>query len=182
MELKYFRRIEREMNVRPFAVEIVRQPEAWFQQTGRQKVRVQAEALAIPLRGIRKSKIQGRKRCDVHETRYTTLSNGFPFARDFIEGFAQQLGGTLGRAKIVNLPPGRRVLAHVDRGDYYARRDRFHLVIESDGCRMRAGDEEVVMQRGELWWFDNKTEHEAWNETASPRIHLIFDIEPPNTD
>jgi aspartyl/asparaginyl beta-hydroxylase (cupin superfamily) len=99
-----------------------------------------------------------------------------------MEGFARRLGGTLGRAKIVNLPPGRRVLAHVDRGDYYARRDRYHLVVESDGCRMRAGDEEVVMGRGELWWFDNKAEHEAWNETASPRIHLIFDVEPPSAD
>ncbi len=178
MELRNFRVVKVGLDVRPIADEIARQPEAWFQQTGRQNVRVQAEALAIPLRGIRKSKIAGRARRDVHETRYTTLSGAFPIARAFIESVAQEVGGRLGRAKIVNLPPGRKVLPHVDRGDYYACRDRYHLVIESLGSRMRAGDEEVVMRPGELWWFDNKAEHSAWNDTEAPRVHLIFDVEP----
>jgi aspartyl/asparaginyl beta-hydroxylase (cupin superfamily) len=178
VELKYFKALRVGLDVRPIANEITSQPEAWFQQTGRQNVRVQAEALAIPLRGIRKSKIGDRARRDVHETRYTTISGSFPAARAFIEAVAAEVGGALGRAKIVNLPAGRQVHAHVDRGEYYARRDRYHLVIESRGCRMRAGDEEVVMRPGELWWFDNKAEHEAWNETDAPRIHLIFDVEP----
>ena len=178
MALKYFRRLKCDLDVRPIREEIESQPQAWFAQTGRQNVRVQAEALAIPLRGLRKSKIAGRARRDVHETRYTTLSGSFPVARAFIEAVAREVGGALGRAKIVSLPAGRKVHAHVDRGDYYARRDRYHLVIVSRGCRMRAGDEEVVMRPGELWWFDNKAEHEAWNDTDAPRIHLIFDVEP----
>lgn len=177
--MKNFTLVRSDVDLLPILSEIASQPDAWFQQTGRQKVRVQAEALAIPLRGLRKSKIGDRNRRDVHETRYTTLSRSFPAARDFIESFARERGHALARAKIVNLPPGRRVHPHVDRGDYYACRDRYHLVLESAGCRMRAGDEEVVMRAGELWWFDNKAEHEAWNDTASPRIHLIFDLEPP---
>ena len=179
MELRSFRLLGADFDILGIATEIASQPDAWFQQTGRQNVRVQAEALAIPLRGIRKSKMAGRKRCDVHETRYTTISRSFPAAREFIEGIARETGHALARAKIVNLPAGRMVHAHIDRGDYYVHRDRFHLVIESEGCRMRAGDEEVVMRPGELWWFDNKAEHEAWNDTPSPRIHLIFDLEPP---
>ncbi len=182
MELKNFRRLKSDFDVLPIATELASQPEAWFQQTGRQNVRVQAEALAVPLRGLRKSKIAGRKRCDVHESRYTTLSQSFPAAREFIESVAREIGCALGRAKIVNLPAGRKVLAHVDRGDYYACRDRYHLVIESEGCRMRSGEEEVVMHPGELWWFDNKMEHEAWNDTSSRRIHLIFDLEPPRIE
>ncbi|MBY0400881.1 aspartyl/asparaginyl beta-hydroxylase domain-containing protein [Myxococcota bacterium] len=154
------------------------QPEAWFQQTGRQRVRVQAKALAIPLRGLRKSKLAGLERRDVQESRYTTLSQSFVKARAFIEAFAREVRGRLGRAKIVNLPPGGRVLPHVDRGEYYAHRDRYHLVIASSGCGMQAGDEQVVMRPGELWWFDNKAEHFAWNDTSEPRIHLIFDVEP----
>ena len=43
---------------------------------------------------------------------------------------------------------------------------------------MRCGDEEVTMREGELWWFDNKEEHEARNESDHDRIHLIFDLEP----
>jgi len=178
VELKYFRRLKFDLDLRPIANEIAAQPEAWFQQTGRQRVRVQAAALAIPLRGLRKSKMVGIDRRDVQESRYTTLSRSFPAARAFIEAFAEEVGGRLARAKIVNLPPGGRVLPHVDRGTYYAVRDRYHLVIESAGCGMSAGDEQVVMRPGELWWFDNKAEHAAWNDTSEPRIHLIFDVEP----
>jgi aspartyl/asparaginyl beta-hydroxylase (cupin superfamily) len=34
------------------------------------------------------------------------------------------------------------------------------------------------MREGELWWFDNKQEHEARNDSEYDRIHLIFDLEP----
>jgi aspartyl/asparaginyl beta-hydroxylase (cupin superfamily) len=43
---------------------------------------------------------------------------------------------------------------------------------------MRCGDEEIAMHEGELWWFDNKEEHEARNDSDHDRIHLIFDLEP----
>lgn len=178
MQLKYFRQLRDDVDVRPILDEIDAQPEAWSAQTGRQRVRVQAEALAIPIRGLRKSKMEGRDRRDVHPSRYTTLSRSFPAVRRFIEAVAREHGAAPARAKLVSLPPGHRVHPHVDRGEYYLIRDRYHLVIASRGCRMRAGDEEIVMRPGELWWFDNKAEHEAWNETDVPRIHLIFDLEP----
>jgi len=51
-----------------------------------------------------------------------------------------------------------------------------HLVLKSTaGSWLRAGDEEVTMREGELWWFDNKAVHEAWNK-GGDRIHLIFDV------
>ena len=89
----------------------------------------------------------------------------FPSVVAFIERFADDEGAKLGRAKIVRLPPGSRVLPHRDRGEYYARRDRYHLILRSAGSWMRCGDEEVTMREGELWWFDNKEEHEARNES-----------------
>jgi aspartyl/asparaginyl beta-hydroxylase (cupin superfamily) len=182
MELKNFRKLKEHVDVLPIVTELECQPEAWLAQTGRQRVRVQREALAIPIRGLRRSKRMGRDRRDVHESRYTTLSRSFPAVRRFIEAVADELDATLSRAKIFSLPPAARVHAHVDRGAYYACRDRYHLVIESAGCPMRAGDEVVVMRPGELWWFDNKTDHEAWNDSDSPRIHLIFDLEPGRSE
>lgn len=80
--------------------------------------------------------------------------------------------GTLGRAKIVRLPPDGRVLPHRDRGDYYAKRDRYHLVLDSPGSWMRCGDEEVTMREGELWWFDNKEKHEVRNGPGRARSLL----------
>ena len=46
------------------------------------------------------------------------------------------------------------------------------------GSWLRAGDEDVRMREGELWWFDNQQVHEARNDGDQDRIHLIFDLLP----
>lgn len=176
--MKYFRLERDNVDIEPILAELAQCPEAWTEQRGRQNIKVQREAMAIPIRGLRKSKIQGRKRRDVHESRYTTLSKRFPAVIQFIVQTAEQKKAKIARAKIVNLPPGRQVYPHVDRGDYYAVRDRYHLILDSAGSYMRAGSEEVRMKTGELWWFDNKAEHEALNDSDQDRVHLIFDLEP----
>ena len=178
--MKYFRRMKQNLATDPFLDEIAGVPQAWDRSTGRQdKIKVQREAQAIPLRGLVKSKIGDRKRCDVHESRYTTGSVKFPVARAFLESFAAEQDAELSRAKIVRLMPGRRVFPHIDRGEYYRLRDRYHLVLRSEaGSYLKSGDEEIRMQEGELWWFDNKAVHEAYNDGEVERIHMIFDLLP----
>ncbi len=178
--MKYFERMKRNFDVAPLLEEISSVPKAWDLATGRQdKIRVQREAKAIPVRGIVKSKIQGRKRRDVHESRWTSTSTSFPRARKFLEDLAAETNSELSRGKIVLLPPGRRVHPHIDRGEYYRLRNRYHLILQSAaGSWMRAGDEEVRMQAGELWWFDNDQVHEAHNDGELDRIHFIFELLP----
>lgn len=178
--MQYFRCVKAGIDPVPFLEEIASVEGAWDTATGRQdKIAVQREALAIPLRGLRKSAIGGRKRRDVHENRWTTGSKLYPVARRFLKDIAREQNALLSRAKIVCLPAGRRVYPHVDRGAYYAVRDRYHLVLRSaKGSWLKAGDEEVRMQEGELWWFDNKQMHEAFNDGEQDRIHMIFDLLP----
>ena len=177
--MRYFRKLAANHNVDHVLDEIAGHSSAWAVQTGRQRIRVQAEANAIPLRGLRRSQILGRRRRDVHESRFTSLADRFPETISILRGFAKELGGKPGRAKIALLPPAAKVLPHSDRGLYYKVRDRYHFVVQSrDGSLLRAGDEEVRMQTGELWWFDNKAIHSAMNESEHPRIHLIFDLLP----
>ena len=172
--------MKQHVDVQPFLREIAAEADAWDLSTGRQdKIAVQREAESIPLRGLVKSKIGERKRRDVHESRYTTASQRFAIARAFLESFAAEQDAELGRAKIVRLMPGRRVYPHTDRGAYYRLRDRYHLVLQSStGSYLKSGDEEVRMQEGELWWFDNKAVHEAHNDGDAERIHMIFDLLP----
>lgn len=179
--MQYFRLVREVVPTAPFLAELLANDAAWSMATGRQdKIAVQREALSVPLRGLRKSAIGDRPRRDVHESRWTNTSEPFPHARKFLQGFAKAIGGELGRAKLVLLPAGRRVYPHVDRGEYYRLRDRYHLVLKStDGSWLKAGDEEITMREGELWWFDNKALHEAWNKGAEDRIHLIFDVFGP---
>jgi hypothetical protein len=178
--MKHFERLECGVDVAPILAEIERQPGAWLQQTGRQEGGgVQRETASIPIRGLRKSRIRGRRRRDVHESRYTTLSGDFPAITSFLRLVAFERDADLGRAKIVRMNPRGRVYPHVDRGHYYALRDRLHLVVKSPlGSRLCAADEEVRMREGELWWFDNKQRHEAFNDAEAERIHLIFDLLP----
>ena len=180
--MQYFRRVELAPDLEPIKGELAGNRGAWHSQTGRQdRVGVQAETNGIPLRGLRRSKIMGRRRRDVHESRYTTLAGQFPAATDLLERLAEDLGGQLGRAKFARLPPGAVVKPHADRGRYYRVRDRYHCVIESrGGSSLTAGGESVRMQPGEIWWFDNKAIHSARNDSDLPRIHLIFDLLPEN--
>ena len=178
--MRYFRRIRSAIDPKPYLDEIEGVGGAWDLSTGRQdKIAVQREALSIPLRGLCKSAIGERKRCDVHESRWTSGSKRFPVACRFLRDAAEAEDGLLGRAKIVCLPAGRRVYPHIDRGDYYRVRNRYHLVLRSArGSWLKAGDEEIRMGEGELWWFDNKQVHEAFNDGDQDRIHMIFDLLP----
>lgn len=177
--MKYFRLLEAQIDPAPFLAEIAAHENAFEENRGRQeKIAVQREVLAIPLRGLKASAIGNRKRRDVHESRWTTTSRKYPVARAFLEDLAAKLDSELSRAKIVCLPPGHKVYPHIDRGEYYRLRNRYHLVLASSGSWMRAGDEEVRMKTGELWWFDNDQEHEACNDGDTDRIHMIFDLLP----
>lgn len=178
--MKYFKRILNNVPTEPLLNEIASVDDAWAQVTGRQdKIAVQREALAIPLRGMRKSTMYGRKNRDVHESRWTTVSESFPLARAFITDVATRLDADLSRAKIVCLPAGRVVYPHIDRGEYYRFRGRYHMVLKSTaGSWMKSGGEEVRMREGELWWFDNDQMHEARNDGDEDRIHIIFDLLP----
>ncbi|MEO1014802.1 MAG: aspartyl/asparaginyl beta-hydroxylase domain-containing protein [Pseudomonadota bacterium] len=177
---RLFRMLKTGVDVGSFLREIDSVEDAWAANAGRQtKIKVQRESLSIPLRGLRRSEIEGRARRDVHESRWTTGSQKFPIFRRFLDDFAVDVDGLLGRAKIVQLPAGGRVYPHIDRGEYYHLRDRYHLVLKSSlGSWMKAGDEETRMRAGELWWFDNKQVHEARNDGDEDRIHLIFDVLP----
>ncbi len=176
----YFRLIRKNVDTSAIRQELMAHDDAWLVETGRQaRAPAQKDTNAIPLRGLRRSAICGRRRRDVHESRYTGMSARFPETVRLIESLAAELGGELGRAKLAQVPPGKKVLPHVDRGEYYRLHNRHHLVIRSEkGSPLQAGDEEVRMQEEELWWFDNSALHAAQNDSTANRVHLIFDVLP----
>jgi aspartyl/asparaginyl beta-hydroxylase (cupin superfamily) len=58
-----------------------------------------------------------------------------------------------------------------------------HLPLVLPGqCRFRVGSETREWRSGEAWVFDDTIEHEAWNDSDSPRAILIFDVWNPFID
>ena len=177
----HFVKVAENLNIAPLLAELDAAPEMWLADTSRQrKVRCQRHTKNIFLRAPRKPLPPGAKNAnDVHECRTMPAVGKFPHTLAFCERIADQLGGLLGRATLVALQPESRVLPHVDAGAYYRIRDRFHLVLKSGrGSPLSAGDETAVMRVGELWAFNNKERHWAYNPSKEPRVHLIFDVLP----
>ena len=176
--MKYFKLIRSGIDVAPLLAEIRLFEDAWLIDTGRQnKIAVQRDTNTIFLR-------TAAHRPDLpinenQESRLTSAAKNFPQALAFMTEFAEELGCQLSRATIVRLKPKSQVFRHIDEGSYYFLRDRFHLVLQSaTGSVLMSGGEEVRMQEGELWWFDNKQYHESRNVSGDWRIHYIFDLLP----
>jgi len=177
--MNYFRLIQQGINVAPLLAEIRNQDAAWLANTSRQdKIEVQRDTNTIFLRNA-------ARRPDLHvnenqESVVTPIANDFPIAMGFLTKVAELLKGSLSRATIVRLKPQSQVGMHIDTGSYYLIRNRFHFVLQSpSGSHLQAGNEQVLMREGELWWFDNKQHHSAFNASDEWRIHYIFDLLPP---
>tara|TARA_B100001113_G_scaffold74889_1_gene58331 strand:+ start:390 stop:944 length:555 start_codon:yes stop_codon:yes gene_type:complete len=80
-----------------------------------------------------------------------------------------------GRAAFFKLAPGRKVLEHIDRGDYYKNKDRYHLSLQGK-YRYRVGDEEMIVEPGTFFWFYNKIPHSAENVGDVDRITFVWDV------
>ena len=178
----HFRRLATDVDIELILAELKAAPEMWLADTSRQrKVRCQRNTQNIFLRAARKPLPPGARNAnDVHASGTTKAARSFPQTLRYCHSVADAQDGQLGRATLVALLPRSKVYPHVDAGEYYRIRDRFHLVLKSaHGSPLTAEDETVVMRERELWVFNNKAKHWAENSSTDSRVHLIFDVLPP---
>lgn len=79
------------------------------------------------------------------------------------------------RCGFLSLPVGGTVGRHIDVGNYYLTRDRFHLAIQGKYV-YNVGDESTTVNTGTLLWFNNKKEHDTVNVGDVVRITFVFDV------
>jgi len=88
-------------------------------------------------------------------------------------------GERLGRVIITRLPAGAQIAPHADEGAPATYYERYQLTLQAQpGVVFRAGDEQVFMEPGTIWWFDNKQRHSVENHSPDDRIAMIIDIRP----
>lgn len=118
------------------------------------------------------------KNFDQHENIDQPIFKLLPEARPLIFALMAMVNGErLGRCIINKICIGGKIYPHCDSEDHAEYWDRFHIVLQSSaGSNFRCGDEVVNMRTGDVWWFNNKIEHEVINNSADDRIHLVIDI------
>lgn len=180
--MKHLKLITKNIDVRALVSEIESNSELWYADTSRQeKIPVQRETLAIALRchaetagedsRVRRAKPLG------YQGRPTPMSEKFPVTSEYVDELARSMSATMGRCVLARLEPNGTVYPHADDGLYWLLRDRYHLALKSvNGSRFKVGGEEVLMQEGELWWFDHTATHEAFNDSGEDRVHIILDV------
>lgn len=99
-------------------------------------------------------------------------------ARALIFDLMRYVEGTrLGRVIVTRLKPGGKILPHRDEGAPATYYERYQVVLDCpEGCTFRIGDESVQMRSGEVWWIDNREEHEVVNLGHDDRLVMIVDI------
>ncbi len=117
---------------------------------------------------------------DAHESVNYPAMNEIPGVRNIVFGLMRQVEGErLGRVLITRLAPGKKIYPHIDGGDHARYYKRYQIALQSlPGVVFRAGDEQVNMRTGDIWWFDNGENHEVINNSADDRLALIVDIRP----
>jgi hypothetical protein len=170
--------IQKNINISTFTQEILENSNLFLLDTERQKnIFVQSETQTIYLKKAGVSFQDSLRSCDTHESVITENAKKIPLLYEWVNRFSNEVGGILGRVLIVKLKPNGRIYKHIDSGEYYRSRDRFHLVLQSPlGTIFICEEEKVVMYEGELWWFNNKKIHEVINPSDFWRIHVVFDI------
>jgi quercetin dioxygenase-like cupin family protein len=106
--------------------------------------------------------------------------HNMPSFKELLSEFAKVVGENpdkLGRVIFTALVPGGSIDEHADEGGYAEATTRYHVVVLGEaGSTFTCGDEQVEMRTGEVWWFNHREPHAVFNNSTSPRIHLIIDF------
>lgn len=185
--MRNFLRLAQDVDVVPLLLAIQRRPDLWKEDTYLRDYpqgpfkQIESIMLRFPVKSVHETEEELQKHIstyDQHENIDYPAYKLLPEARPIVMALMTRVGGErLGRVMINKIAPGGVIYPHTDtpaHADYYSR---FHVVLQSQpGVGFRAGDEQVYMATGEVWWFDNKKEHEVINNSAGDRIHMIVDI------
>ena len=170
-----FKCLQTGMNILPMMQEVAENFDDFHLHTYRQdNIACQKETMSINLiKGVRYD--DGVDFDNTQTVVETALFEKYTKCREFLNWFTSTYGGQMGRVAIVYLGSESRVYPHIDRGEYYVGRDRFHMVL--NGYYDFTVDKETQrFGAGELWYFNNQKTHHVVNATPIIRVCLIFDV------
>lgn len=181
--MKYFQRVHEGLDVSPILAELEASPALWdeFTERTRSPDGYMHGTSDIWLRYFPRSTLKGpadylgEGRCEFYPAWYH-LPSIHPIAYSLM-GMCN--GVELGTSLISRMPPGSTVKPHNDGAAWSARyyNRKFYVILQANPlCINVSEDEEVVMQPGEIWAFDNTVTHAVYNRGGTERLNLIITL------
>lgn len=193
--MKNFMQLAMGVNVTPLLHELQIQPELWnFFDIRGQGEHAEADDILLRFNKYNAKWNDAQKMeyvlAEVQVVNYPAFDM-LPEAQKLVFGLMGQVKGEcLGRVVISRLGAGKKIPLHSDRvkmaeelwplkehpAVYY---ERYHFCLgASPGSVFIAGEEQVQMLPGEVWWVDNSIPHAVVNNGAEDRVHLVVDVRP----
>lgn len=178
--MKHFLKIAEGVDVMPLLHAVSVQPDLWSENRMRQTFAPDSPHVDVEDIWLRFSELDEPAGVgdDLETVDYPAFAR-LPMARPIVFDLARRVEAErIGRVMITKLAPGKRILPHADvLGAYASYYSRYHVPLQGlPGSLFRAGDEQVCMRTGEVWWFDASAPHEVINNSADDRLHLIVDL------
>ncbi len=189
--MQHFHFLAHGADVNPLMLAIRRHPDLWQEDTFLRHYpqgpfgQTETIMLRFPekVEGLTKEQIEAYKQNqlaghDQYEAvdypAYAQLHEARPLVMNLM---ARVQGERLGRVMINKVAPGGRIFAHADTPEQTRYYTRFHIVLHGlPGAVLKAGDEQINMNTGDVFWFDNKQIHEVINNSADDRVSMVVDI------
>lgn len=195
--MKNFLRLAQGVDVMPALMRVTREQHLWHADTYLRDYpqgpfgEVDSIICRFPPRTVTETQAQAEALLadpsyDQHECIDLPIYGEVPEVRDLVFTLMARVRGTrLGRVMLNRIQPGGHIFRHADTPAHANYWQRHHIVLQSaPGVVFHAGEEQVYMAPGEVWWFNNGKahvdgsipEHEVINNSAVERIHLIVDV------
>lgn len=185
--MNHFQVIAQGVDVMPLLLAIKRRPDLWKEDTYLRDYPQGpfGEVESIMLRFPEKSVKETQAEVDAHLLTHDPHENiDYPAykvlheARSIVMNLmARVQGERLGRVMINKIEPGGRIFPHADTPEHCEYYTRFHVVLwGKPGAVIRCDNEQLDMQTGDCFWFNNALEHEVTNNSGEERISMVIDI------
>ena len=175
--------VSRDIPVDELLAEVNSMPDNWLINQARQKnIKYQKDTESIALVKTVPLFLGSNhlaKSYNSHVYRKTNEYKLYPNVTAWLDSFAAENNLKIAWISIVKLKVGGILTEHIDYGEYYKKRDRYHLCLDG-AYRYSVLDKEEIITAGTLFRFNNKCAHSAVNIADIPRICIIFDTEQLN--
>ena len=182
-----FQVIAQGVDVLPLLLAIKRRPDLWKEDTYLRDYpqgpfgEIESIMLRFPEKSVKQTQAEVEAHLmthDQHENIDYPAYKVLHEARPLVMNLMARVGGErLGRVMINKIMPGGRIFPHCDTPSHCEYYTRFHLVLwGKPGAVIRCDTEQLDMQTGDCFWFNNALEHEVINNSGEERISMVIDI------